>query len=214
MTKLILVRHGQSVANFKRIFTGNGDFPLTELGKQQALAAGKYIKAHEDISAVYASPLSRAYETGSIIAKENGVPIITCEGLMEIYAGEWEGRLFDDIEKEYPESYSVWRNDIGHACPDGGESVKALFERCFSALEKIIEQNPDSTIVLATHATPIRSLSTYWQGIDIDNMKDVPWPLNASLTEVCFEKGRGFFDLRKDLCEHLAGIETALPSNV
>jgi len=214
MTKIILVRHGQSEANYKRIFTGQGDFPLTELGKQQALAAGKYIKAHEKISAVYASPLSRAFETGSIIAKENDVPIIPHDGLMEIYAGEWEGRLFDDIEKEYPESYSVWKSDIGHACPDGGEEVRKLFERCFFTVRSIAKQNPDSTIVLATHATPIRALSTYWQGIEIDNMKDVPWCINASMTEVYFDTEREFFGFKTNLCEHLAGIETALPSNV
>ena len=214
MTKLILVRHGQSEANFHHVYTGQSDIPLTELGKAQALAAGKYIKKHEKISAVYASPLLRAFETGRIVAEQNGVPVIPHDGLMEIFAGEWEGKRFDDLEIMYPETYSVWRHDVGRSRPDGGESTKELFLRCLDAVEDIVKQNPDKTVVLATHATPIRALSTFWQGIETENMKDVPWAMNASLTEVCFEEGKGFFGFKTNICEHLEGLETALPSNV
>ena len=214
MTKLILVRHGESEANFSRIYTGQSDIPLTERGHSQAVAAAKYIKKHENVSKVYASPLRRAFDTGKHIADECSVDIVAHRGLMEIFAGDWEGKFFDDIEKEYRNTYSIWRNDIGHAVPDNGESVLSLSKRCIEAVMEIVRENPDSTVVLATHATPIRALTTYWSGISAENMRLIPWSSNASLTMVCYDEDKGFHSLDADIRDHLAGIETELPSNV
>lgn len=214
MTKLILIRHGQSEANFCRIYTGQSDIPLTDLGRMQAATAARYIKENESISAVYASPLIRAFETGRIVAEENAVPIYPCEGLMEINAGAWEGKRFDELEMLYPENYGTWRHDIGRCRPDGGESVAELFERCLEAVEKIILDNPDRTVVLATHATPIRALSGYWSGLAIENLRDIPWSANASLTHIFYERSKGYYGFKTNICEHLKGIETKLPDNV
>lgn len=214
MTKLILVRHGESEANFHKIYTGQSDFPLTDRGRTQAAAAAEYIKNNENVSLVYASPLSRAFETGSIIASALGTQIVKCDAFMEIFAGEWEGKKFDDLFIDFPKSYYVWKNDIGNARPDGGESVKDLYTRCVKAVNEIVKQHPDSTIVIATHATPIRALTGYWSGISAENLKDVDWASNASITTVCYTEEKGFFDLKPDSREHLTGIETVLPSNV
>lgn len=214
MTKLIFVRHGESEANFHRIYTGQSDFPLTDRGRMQATAAAGYIKENETVSFVYASPLSRAFETGSIIADTLNVPIIKNDAFMEIFAGLWEGRKFDDLVIDFPKSYDIWRNDIGNARPDEGESVKHLYERCVAEILKIVKEHEDCTIVIATHATPIRALTGYFSGIESVNLKDVPWASNASITTVCYDKNKGFFGLVPDIREHLEGITTMLPSNV
>lgn len=214
MTKLIFVRHGESEANYKRVYTGQSDIPLTDRGRVQAAAAAKHIKSNENVSLVYASPLSRAFETGSIIANTLGVPILKNEAFMEIFAGAWEGRKFDDLVIEFPESYDIWRNDIGNARPDEGETVKHLYERCVKAVLEIVKHHKDSTIVIATHATPIRALTGYFRGIESVNLKYVDWASNASITTVCYDETNGFYDLVADMREHLAGINTVLPSNV
>ncbi len=214
MTKLILVRHGESVANFDGVFTGQSNLPLTDRGFAQAKAAAEYLKTNEKISRVYASPLKRAYDTGCAIANACGAKLIPCEDLMEINAGEWEGKRFDDLVVDYADSYSLWINDIGKSHPDGGETPKELFERCIKAVNTIVKQNPDSTVVLATHATPIRVLTAHWSGVDIADLKNVPWSLNASITEICYNTEGRFFDLKSNLKEHLIGIETVLAGNV
>ena len=92
MTRLILVRHGQSQANEKRNFAGQTDSPLTDLGKEQALLTAEYISENYKVDVVYASDLQRAYYTGQKIAEKCGVPIIKCQGLREIFVGEWENK--------------------------------------------------------------------------------------------------------------------------
>lgn len=214
LTKLILVRHGESEANFARIFTGQSDFFLTEKGMIQARAAAKYIKENENISAVFASPLRRAYDTGKAIAEECGVTITKCDGLMEINAGDWEGHPFDELEEKYKEEYHKWRYDIGNAHPDGGESVTELYSRCVKAVTEIAKQNDGKSIVLATHATPIRALTGYSLGIDAKDLSTVQWAANASLTVINYNAENGFSLAERDIVAHLDGILTGLPSNV
>ena len=212
MTTLYLIRHGQSEANLARIFTGSGNFPLTELGRAQARAAAEFLK-DKNIDAVYASPLIRAYETGKATADAVNVPIIKHDGLKEINAGVWEGRKFDDLEIEFAESYYIWRNDIGKAVPNGGESVKEVYDRVVKAITEIAEQNDGKSIAIASHATPIRTFGAYCLGIEPDDVKDLPWPSNASITTVRFENGK-FFDIEYGNAEHLGEMVTVLPSSV
>ncbi len=214
MTKLILVRHGESEANFARIFTGQSNFSLTEKGMTQARAAAKYIKENENISAVFASPLRRAYDTGKAIAEECAVTITECDGLMEINAGDWEGHPFDELEETYTEGYGKWRHDIGNAHPNGGESVAELYLRCTKAVTEIAKQNDGKSIVIATHATPIRTLTGYSLGIDAKDLSTVQWAANASLTVINYDEENGFSLVERDIVTHLDGILTGLPSNV
>ncbi len=212
MARLYLIRHGQSEANLARIFTGSGNFPLTELGRKQASAAADYLK-DKNIDLVYASPLVRAFETGRAVSELCNVPIIAEDGLKEINAGEWEGKFFDDLVTLYPESYYTWRNNIGRCVPDGGESVSELYSRAVNTILKLVKQNPDKNLAIATHATPIRALGAYWSGISAENLKDIPWAANASITSVCYENGN-FFNLNYSFCDHLGDIVTGLPRNV
>ncbi|MBE6766442.1 MAG: histidine phosphatase family protein [Ruminococcaceae bacterium] len=212
MTTIYLIRHGESEANLARIFTGSGDFPLTELGRSQAALAAEYLR-DKHISAVYASPLCRAFETGMATANALSVPIIKNDGLKEIFAGIWEGRKFDDLEKEFPDTYYVWRNDIGKAAPDGGEKVTELYDRVVKTVTEIAKENDGKSIAIASHATPIRTFSAFCLGIKKENVKELPWPANASITRVTYDNGK-FFNLEYNICEHLGDTITHLPKNV
>ena len=82
-TTVIMVRHGESESNKKNVFTGQQNTPLTELGiKQAALAAEALKNVH--IDKIYASDLTRAYNTGLPIAKSHGLEIEKNENLREI----------------------------------------------------------------------------------------------------------------------------------
>lgn len=186
MTTLLLIRHGESVANANHEFVGHTDVGLSPRGKLQAEKTAEFIKENYKIDKVYASDLKRAYETGKAVADKCGVEIVSDPGLREIFAGDWEGRTRDDLIENSPE-YGVWRTDIGNCTPPNGESVKSVYERIPLKLLQLAIQNEGKTIAIASHATPIRCVISKWMGLGLSGMKLFPWPPNASVTEVTFE---------------------------
>ena len=120
MTTLLVIRHGQSVANLEDKFAGFSDFDLTDLGRKQAELAAAYIKEHYKVDAVYASDLLRAYNTALPTARAFGLEINKSEALREVYAGRWEGVKYADINKAEGEIFSKWFRDYVNAyCPEG-----------------------------------------------------------------------------------------------
>lgn len=213
MTTLLLIRHGQSQANLARYFAGHTDPALTELGLRQAECTAEFLVSRYSVEKVYASDLQRAYQTGKAVAQRLHLPIIADENLREIFAGQWEGKTFDEIQEQFSEDYRIWMTDIGHCRPTGGESAGQLLCRVEAALTKIAEENPDSVVAVATHATVIRAIQSKVSGVGLDGMKDVPWVVNASVTELHYEKGQ--FTLGKiGQAEYLKDLRTDMPANV
>ena len=212
MTKLYFIRHGESEANREKRFAGNYDVDLTELGYRQAAhIPSAFAGVH--IDAIFASDLKRAYQTAVPLAESRGMEIIKAPDFRELHAGAWEGALFDEIMKKHSAAYAVWKTDIGRAVCTDGESVAHLADRVLAAAEKIAQEYDGKTVVIATHATPIRTLTTLWTAGDLSAMKDVPWVPNASVTRVCYADGR--FALEETgSTNHLDGLLTHLPANV
>ena len=100
MSRILLVRHGQSEWNAEGRWQGQADIPLSELGRRQAHAAAKNLGS---FSMIASSTLSRAAETAYIISNELGIgPIVPVPELIERSAGEWSGLTRSDIEREWP----------------------------------------------------------------------------------------------------------------
>src|SRR3712207_6033925 len=102
--EIILIRHGQSTANASGVWQGQLDFPLSEEGRRQAVSVGSALKG-TSISGVYASPLSRAFETAEVVAREAGFSgeIIAMPGLEERHGGVLEGHTWAEQEAHNPE---------------------------------------------------------------------------------------------------------------
>lgn len=213
MTTLLLVRHGQSQANLERRFAGHTNAVLTETGLKQAKLTAEYIKENYHVSKVYASDLSRAFETGKCISEAFGVDIIPNKNLREIYAGKWESMKFDDIISTYPSDYDIWLNDIGNARCTEGESPQELAERFLKALTTIAEENDGNTVVIATHATTIRVTQSTVQTGSLAEMKNIPWVTNASVSELEYNNGKWEFK-KVSISDHLSSLPTPLPANV
>jgi broad specificity phosphatase PhoE len=213
MTRLILIRHGQSEANLTRRFAGHFNAPLTELGRSQAEKSAEYVAENYKVSKVYASDLARAFATGQAVADRLGLEIIPDVRLREIRAGKWEGMEIARIAEEYAEDYKVWMSDIGHSKPTDGEKVSELAVRVLDVIKEIAEQNEGLTVVLATHATPIRVTECMVKHGNLDPMKDIPWVTNASISELIYENGK--FEFKTvSYDEHLKGLQTKMPANV
>lgn len=213
MTTLILVRHGESTANRQRIFAGHYDAELQDRGLEQARKTAKYLVKNYKIDKVYASDLKRAYVTGKCTADLAGVEIIPDAALREIRAGKWDGMKFDDIITTYPDDYGVWMNDIGRARATAGESVTELCERVMKKLTQIATENDGKTVVIATHATPIRVTQSTVQTGGLEKMKDIPWVSNASVSVLEYDGGKWEFKLISE-DKHLGELSTSLPKIV
>ena len=213
-TKLIFIRHGESEANFEHRFTGQSNaFGLTERGHAQAQAAAEWLDG-TPVDVITASDLRRAFDTARHLADRRGMEVIPDAGFREIYAGKWEGERFDDLPGLYPEDFGVWLSDIGSAVCTDGESVADLQVRVRAAVERIVRTYPGKTVVIGTHATPIRAMQCIWQNVPLAGMKDVPWVPNASVTTVIYEDDLSWHSVEIGKTAHLAGMETALPKNV
>lgn len=84
MIRVVIVRHGQSLADLEpRRLEGNADFPLSELGHQQAALLAARVSSEYELDALFASPLQRAQQTAASIASVTGIPVTTDERLRE-----------------------------------------------------------------------------------------------------------------------------------
>jgi len=213
MTKIFLIRHGQSIANFELKFAGHSDFDLTDLGHHQASLAADYLYKREKIDAIYSSDLLRAYNTAVPFSKAYGLDITPAKELREIYAGKWESLSFDDIAKNFPKDFDDWMHDFSNARCTDGESVAELFERVNKYLCAIAEENDGKTILIATHATPVRAFNCFASGYGADKMSDVSFCGNASLNYFVYENGKATIK-ETNINEYLGDLSTEVPEKI
>ena len=211
-TTLLIVRHGESLGNLHQQFLGHTDLGLTELGLRQADALAAALR-NRHIDAVYSSDLSRAMQTVTPTARDHGISVVPTVALREIFAGDWEGENYDRLAEKWPEERERWRYDIGRACPTNGESVAALYDRVAAALDEIATREAGHTVLIGTHATPVRATVARLLGVGVLGMADVAWAGNASITTVVYEDGVPTLVGQPDSA-HLSEMATFVPSNI
>jgi len=187
-THIYIIRHGQSEANLKNIYIGHTDYDLTPRGHDQAELVAEHFK-DIPIDVIYSSDLSRAYSTALHTANAKGLTPIKNKNLREIYAGEWEDVGFDTLVEKYKDDYGVWLKDTGNARCTGGESVAEMQTRFVGEVEKLAKENIGKSIMIFTHATPIRVIKAAWDKLTLDEIKTVPWAANATVTHGVYEDG-------------------------
>jgi broad specificity phosphatase PhoE len=156
-TKLLLLRHGQTVLSIDRRYSGHGDPELTAVGMAQAAGAAARLGAVREITAVLTSPLQRAHQTATAVAQATGAPLTVRPGLIETDFGEWEGLTFTEARDRDPELHAKWlgAEDIA---PPGGESFAAVRTRVADELASIVADHEGETLVVVTHVTPIKMI--------------------------------------------------------
>lgn len=213
MTRVLLIRHGESVANRSDTFSGYSDVALEEKGLIQAARTAKFVTEKYHIDKVYASDLQRAFTTGKAVAELLGLEVIPEQGMREINGGDWEGVPFTELPIRFAQDYHTWMTDIGRVRCTGGESTEELGKRVSQALTKIAQENEGKTVVVATHATPIRVMQTLIETGDITKMQSIPWVSNASVTELEYSEGT-WQCIAVGQDNHLKEFRTKLPENV
>jgi broad specificity phosphatase PhoE len=157
LSRLILVRHGETTWNAEQRIQGQLDAELSPLGREQAVRVAGFLSA-EPIAAIYSSDLSRARETAAVIGAAIGVPVQLAPGFREAGFGEWEGLTVAEIRERFAEEYRLWREDAITNRPPGGETIEDLQARAVAAARAILTQRPGETVLIVAHGGPVRTL--------------------------------------------------------
>jgi 2,3-bisphosphoglycerate-dependent phosphoglycerate mutase len=149
-TVLTIVRHGETSANVDGVWHGSTDTPLTERGLRQAQCVADLIaKTRSDVSAIYASPLTRAFHTAQAIGAGVGLAPQVDPDLAEFGLGAWEGKTFRELHSVH-RLWDLMREDPD-AAPHGGETPRGVTERFLTALHRIAARHPSQRVVVVAH---------------------------------------------------------------
>lgn len=155
MTKIILIRHGQTNWNLTGKYQGHADVELTNKGIEQAKQAAERLY-NEKIVAVYSSDLSRAAKTASCIAYDRNLVVTTLPELREISFGDWEGLTFDQIKERWPEEFAKMFSRPDIVKIPNGETVPMVANRIVKTICKLADTHNDKTIAVVSHGMAIR----------------------------------------------------------
>jgi len=155
-TTITLIRHGETSWNVLGKFQGCNDIELTDEGREQAKCLSKRINNNFDN--IYASPLKRAMETAKIISENTSKTVMVAKDIREINFGEWEGLTSVEIEANYSEIFSAWKNDETDGLMCGGDlSLKKASNRGAKAILEIAKRHPGENTIIVAHGGIIKA---------------------------------------------------------
>lgn len=182
---LILVRHGESVANAQGLLLGRTDAELTDAGRAQVAAARSLLR--DPVAEVRTSPLRRARDSAKLL--DLGPPIEVDERWIEVDYGEFECQPLGGIPAEV---WRKWQSDRDFR-PAGGEALAQVDQRIAAACEELFAadgagaRRADGDVVVVSHVTPIKAAVAWALGT-----VDLYWRLHlrtASVTRIGWNRG-------------------------
>lgn len=179
ITKLFLVRHGQSAGNAEGRFGGHSPTPLSTLGVKQADAAALALQK-EGITAIFSSDLLRAVQTAEPLSRLIDVPVTPTSAFRERNVGVLEGLTFDESKAAYPDDfYALVNRNLNHKITDG-ESYRQLLERSTQELWKILNSHMGDRIAIFSHTGVICYLTLHLMGAIHHGTKTTPWLITSN----------------------------------
>ena len=190
VTRIYLIRHGESVGNLHRICLGHTDLDLTDLGREQAKKTAEAL-SEIDFAAIYSSDLQRAVHTAEPHAQKRGKPVAKSEFFRELYFGDWENASVLYLKEHHHEEFVIgWRQNFGTFTAPNGESVVDMAERMAVGLKNIVREHVGENILVASHAAAIRALWGKISGLEPHEWADAyPFPTNASYSVIEYDNG-------------------------
>lgn len=181
-TRIVLIRHGETLWNRAARIQGHTDIPLSPLGLAQADRLAQAL-ADEPLAAVYASDLSRARQTAEAVARSRGLAVCLDAGLRERCFGRFEGLSWDQISQAHPEDAARWRRREPDFAVGGGESLHAFSARCVGAAQRICAAHGGESIALVAHGGVLDCLYRAATRVALDAPRS--WQLgNASINRL------------------------------
>ncbi|MBL8437133.1 MAG: histidine phosphatase family protein [Zoogloeaceae bacterium] len=180
MTRICIVRHGETDWNVARRLQGHLDVPLNATGQAQAQTTAAHL-AEETFTALYSSDLLRARQTAEALASAVGLPVTPEPRLRERRYGAFEGLTYDEARAQYPQDYARFEDrDPDLAFPGGGERLVDFAQRIETALLALADRHRGESILLVTHGGVLDIVYRLATGKPLEAKRDFPIP-NAAL---------------------------------
>ena len=184
VTRIVAVRHGETVWNAEMRMQGQLDTALSERGRRQAARAAEAL-AGEGNEAIVSSDLVRAFDTAAAIADSVGLPVATDPGLRERSFGMFQGYTYAEIDALWPTEAARWRRHDPEFVPDGGESLVDFNARAVAAVTAIATRARGRSILVVTHGGVLDCLYRAASGLGLDAPRS--WELgNATINRLLF----------------------------
>lgn len=164
-TRLVLVRHAVTEHTGPLLSGRMPGIDLSARGVEQAEAAAARL-AGLPVGVVYASPIERTTQTAQRIATRHRLDVVPLAGVIEADYGEWTGGKIADLAKT--DEWKVVQVAPSRARFPGGETLQEMQARTVSALDGVVAAHPNTTIVVVSHADPIKSAIAHYTGMHLD----------------------------------------------
>ena len=188
---IYLLRHGQTEENRKGSYYGKLDISINSIGISQGEKAKKFFKDIK-LGRVYVSDKKRTLEMAKLVLEQKEIEIIQDNRINETNFGDFEGKTYEEIKKDYPKECMCWQENWKEFVPRGGESYIKLCERVKSFMEDIKKIECDN-ILICTHSGVIRAIYCYVMNENIDLF----WKFgckNGDISVIKYEYGNLYID--------------------
>jgi broad specificity phosphatase PhoE len=190
MTRLVLVRHGETIWHADNRYAGSTDIALDSRGLEQAEHLAHWASS-ANLTAIWVSPLLRARQTAAPAERATGITARVDPRLREIHFGQGEGLTNAELRQSHPEAYTAFQSDpVSHHLP-GGEDPRDVAQRAIACFEEIAAVHPRGRVLVVTHNTLIRVALCQLLGVPLSQYRIVfPTIANAALSEIGWHEGQ------------------------
>jgi alpha-ribazole phosphatase len=157
LSRLLLVRHGETELNSSQRYWGSTDVALGAVGLRQAEMLRDRL-ASEKINYVYSSSMKRAMTTAEVICTGHHLPVSACPELKEINFGRIEGLDFNQVQEQYPDIASKWIQRSPYLAYPEGESLTQLDRRVAEFIARLEKHAAADIVLVVAHSGVLRTL--------------------------------------------------------
>ena len=192
MTKIYLIRHCETTANRDGVIQGTKEYDITDEGAAQLeKLKDRFENIHLD--RIYTSPLIRTVKTANAVRGERDIELIKEKGFIEFNFGIYQGMPLLQIEKDFPEVYSTFKQEFYKMKAKGGQTYSDFYKTAWDTLQKTISQNKDKTVAIISHGGTIRAIMLKLLFDDMTRLNDVPRVVNTAVFEIDFYEDGTFY---------------------
>jgi broad specificity phosphatase PhoE len=184
--RFLLVRHGETTWNQENRWQGQADVPLSDTGRAQArLLAQRFLGDGRQVHAIYASDLSRAFETAEILSDTLRLPPNPDTGWREMNIGVWSGLTTAQVIERHSGEWERLR--AGEDLPRGGGETFAQFQgRIIQSAQLLAQRHAGEQIVIVTHGGAVRAFLLYCRNLPTTKFREIDKIGNTGVSEVTF----------------------------
>ena len=182
LTRMCIVRHGETAWNAEHRVQGQLDVPLNAIGQAQAQATSNVLSL-EKFDVIYASDLSRTQQTAQPTASALGMQVRIEKDLRERHYGIFERLTYAEVKVKFPEDYARFEARDPDYAFRSGESLRDFSARSISVVSRIVNQHKDQNILVFTHGGVLDKLYRFVTGMPLTAPRDYGIP-NAGLNRI------------------------------